>query len=85
MPTTGESTFFANKNKFDSINWMAWSKFICAAIWIRGISGYLDRFIKDLLALVPITFLTFISITTSNTTFMQTSTKLVLLLSNEKL
>ena len=52
---------------------------------MRGVFGYLDESVKDPLVPVSLTPLTSASVTTSNTISVQTSAKLVLLLSNETL
>ena len=87
MLITTENTLliFANKDKFNGINWIALSKFICVAVQMRGVFGYLDESVKDLLVPVSLTPLTSASIATSNTISVQTSAKLVLLLPNETL
>ena len=76
---------FTNKNKFDSTNWMVWSKFIHVATWIKCIFSYFDRSIKDPSA--PASTISLISIlaATSNTISTKTSIISVLLLFNKTL
>jgi len=87
MLITTENTLliFANKDKFNGINWIALSKFISVAVQMRGVFGYLDESVKDLLVPASLTPLTSASVVTSNTISVQTSAKLVLLLPNETL
>jgi len=87
MLITTENTLliFANKDKFNGINWIALSKFICIAVQMRGVFGYLNESVKDPLVPVSLTPLTSVSVATSNTISVQTSAKLVLLLHNETL
>lgn len=87
MLITTENTLliFANEDKFNGINWVALSKFICVAVQMRGVFGYLDESVKDPLVSVSLTSLTSASAATNNTISVQTSAKLVLLLPNETL
>ncbi|KAJ3560131.1 hypothetical protein NP233_g11033 [Leucocoprinus birnbaumii] len=57
--TTGGSSplIFANDDKFDGMNWVTWRGLICIAAEVRGISGYLDRTIKNPVPSAPTTML----------------------------
>jgi len=42
----GAPTIFTDDNKFDSTNWVAWSRHINIAIQLKGATRYLDGTIK---------------------------------------
>jgi len=62
--------FFVDEDKFDSTNWIAWSRNINIAVQLKGTTGYLDEIIKNpsiskLPALPPLSPKALTSITTT--------------------